>query len=269
MRALPLPEPPGIALACVAACALAWLPGIGATAADPSGHRVAASAARPPVIVDQAVTPAGGQVCRHCGGVACRIHHGHLADCRDGHCAPHCPVRPGQHGFYGTQWRRWPGQGVVPVSAEDAATPVRPPPSQVPEADEESPRSLDAEALEPGSSSAPADSGRPAAALPTDPLPEQPGSPGRPDPAARRPATEPPLPPSPPGEPPLAPEARDGADLQFDESSLPLGEEEPLIDAGPMRYPAQVGRLPNVRGGLPRRVQPAAAQRAVDSARGR
>lgn len=250
MRALPLPEAPGIAIACVAACALAWLPGIGATAAEPSGQRVAASAARRQTIVDHAVTPAGGHVCRHCGGVACRIHHGHLADCRDGHCAPHCPVRPGQHGFYGTQWRRWPGQGVVPVSAEDAATPVRPPPSQVPEADEESPRSLDADALEPGSPSEPAD-------------------PGRPDPAADPQATDPPLPPTPPGEPPLAPEARDGADLRFDESALPVGEEEPAIDTGPMRYPAQVGRLQNPRAGLPRRVQPAAAQRAVDSARGR
>jgi hypothetical protein len=47
-------------------------------------------------------------------------------------------VRPGTFGYYGTQWRRWPGQGVVPVSNEEAATPVVPPKSEVPSADEES-----------------------------------------------------------------------------------------------------------------------------------
>ncbi|MGI9178317.1 MAG: hypothetical protein ACR2IT_10755 [Pirellulales bacterium] len=51
---------------------------------------------------------------------------------------PYCPVRPGTFGFYGTQWRRWPGQGVVPVSNEEAATPAVPPKSEVPDADEES-----------------------------------------------------------------------------------------------------------------------------------
>ena len=52
---------------------------------------------------------------------------------------PFCPVRPSTFGFYGTQWRRWPGQGVVPASAEDAATPMPPPKSAVPGPDEESP----------------------------------------------------------------------------------------------------------------------------------
>ena len=54
-------------------------------------------------------------------------------------CPAHCPVRPDRFGFYGTQWRAWPGQGVVQASFDEAATPVRPPKSEVPTADEESP----------------------------------------------------------------------------------------------------------------------------------
>jgi hypothetical protein len=69
--------------------------------------------------------------------------HGHHQGCRNGHCVPHCPVRPGQYGYHGTEWRRWPGTGVVPVSAVSDAVPVRPPRSVVPGADEESPRRLD------------------------------------------------------------------------------------------------------------------------------
>jgi hypothetical protein len=64
-----------------------------------------------------------------------------LARCttgRDGACVPYCPVRPSTFGFYGTQWRRWPGAGVVPVSNEQAATPSKPPKSSVPGPDEES-----------------------------------------------------------------------------------------------------------------------------------
>jgi hypothetical protein len=53
-------------------------------------------------------------------------------------CPAHCPVRPDVFGFYGTQWRRWPGAGVVPASATDAAAPARPARSQVPSAAEES-----------------------------------------------------------------------------------------------------------------------------------
>lgn len=53
-------------------------------------------------------------------------------------CPAHCPVRPEVFGFYGTQWRRWPGAGVVPTSATDAATPAPPGRSQVPSAAEES-----------------------------------------------------------------------------------------------------------------------------------
>ena len=86
-------------------------------------------------VVDHAVQPAGG-ACKQCGPAGCR--HGHHRDCRDGACVPYCPVRPGTFGFYGTQWRRWPGSGVVPVSNEQVATPVKPPKSAVPSADEES-----------------------------------------------------------------------------------------------------------------------------------
>jgi hypothetical protein len=95
-------------------------------------------------IVDPAVVPAGRAGCRECQtgqcrGERCRVlrHHPH---CHNGVCSPHCPIRPDQFGYYGTQWRRWPGSGVVPVSAIEAATPAQPPRLQVPGPDEESPR---------------------------------------------------------------------------------------------------------------------------------
>lgn len=90
-------------------------------------------------IVDPAVVPAGG-VCKQCSTGGCRHHSGghHHAGCRNGICEPSCPVRPGQFGYYGTQWRKWPGTGVVPVSASAAATPAQPPRSAVPSVDEES-----------------------------------------------------------------------------------------------------------------------------------
>jgi hypothetical protein len=115
----------------------------------PSGDRPRAdvgAVAATRTIVDHAVVPAGGPRCPQCPGGRCRHgqgHHrarGHHPDCRHGMCVPHCPVRPSEFGFYGTQWRRWPGQGVVPVSAEQAATPMAPPRSEVPGPDEESPQ---------------------------------------------------------------------------------------------------------------------------------
>lgn len=86
------------------------------------------------------VTVAAGAA--HAGGHGRCEHH---AGCRNGQCVPHCPVRPGQFGYHGTHWRRWPGTGVVPVSAISDAVPVRPPRSAVPGADEESPRRTDDE----------------------------------------------------------------------------------------------------------------------------
>jgi len=120
-----------------------------AAPAPPAGSTEPGARGRPPAkrtIVDHAVVPAGGAICPHCPGGKCRHGqghqrpHGHHADCRHGQCVPYCPVRPSEFGFYGTQWRRWPGQGVVPVSAEEDATPVLPPRSEVPGAEDESPQ---------------------------------------------------------------------------------------------------------------------------------
>lgn len=125
--------------------ALAAVGGISASAAGP-----AAPARR--TVVDPAVVPAGGVArCPQCSVDGCRpghCRHGgprHQPGCRGGVCVPYCPVRPGEFGFYGTQWRRWPGPGVVTASAE-LATPAVPPRSAVPGADEESPRRPDDEA---------------------------------------------------------------------------------------------------------------------------
>lgn len=102
-------------------------------AADPAGPVPTPARAK----FDPAVVPAGGVAGRHCPRGPGLCHHAH---CRDGQCVPYCPVRPGQFGYYGTQWRRWPGQGVVQAAAFDSATPALPPKSAVPRADEESPR---------------------------------------------------------------------------------------------------------------------------------
>jgi hypothetical protein len=95
--------------------------------------------------------------------------HGHHQGCRHGQCVPHCPVKPGQFGYHGTEWRRWPGTGVVPVSAVSDAVPVRPPRSVVPGADEESPRRTDDEADADGATA-------PDAAPPVFELPAEPQS---------------------------------------------------------------------------------------------
>lgn len=108
-------------------------------AANPRPARSTSSEARSRTVVDHAVQPAGG-ACRDCGPGGCHRQHApcHHRNCREGACVPYCPVRPGTFGYYGTQWRRWPGQGVVPVSNQEAATPAVPPKSEVPDADEES-----------------------------------------------------------------------------------------------------------------------------------
>lgn len=126
------------AVACIAFAFLFLPTAAPVLGAAPSGSRF-----------DPAVVPAGGVHgqggCQRCEGTACRhqgCRHagGHHADCRDGQCVPYCPVRPAQFGYYGTQWRRWPGAGVVPVSGFEAATPAAPPRLQVPGPDEESPQ---------------------------------------------------------------------------------------------------------------------------------
>ena len=103
--------------------------------------------------VDHAVLPAGGAAtgqarCSQCQRAACpqcrlpdpqQHAHAHAhAHCQHGLCPAHCPVRPDVFGFYGTQWRRWPGSGVVQASNNEAATPARPPLAEVPGAEEES-----------------------------------------------------------------------------------------------------------------------------------
>lgn len=262
-----------VAAAVTSWCAVACLPAA-AREADPGALQPAAAATRSRTIVDPAVVPAGGMHCRHCGTGACRVHGGHLAGCRNGMCHPHCPVRPSQYGFYHTQWRRWPGEGVVPTSAEEAATPVAPPASQVPTIDEESPSAAAATPDDGGTpggaepEALPSAADRSAdedAALPTDAIPEQTPQAA---PATEQPAAEPPVPPTPPGEPSATPgeEATEG-DL-FDQSAAPLPDAEIPLDAGAMRYPAPVGRS-LVAGIPPWRLAPRAGQRAAAAARGR
>lgn len=83
--------------------------------------------------------PCGDAPCthEHCGG------DGHSACRREGceveGCPAHCPVRPASFGFYGTQWRSWPGQQVAQAAHAEPAAPVMPPKSEVPTAAEESP----------------------------------------------------------------------------------------------------------------------------------
>lgn len=265
-----------------AVAAAAWwtvvlFDGAAALAAPPVPVRTDVPSARPRPVVDHAVLPAGGAACRHCPGGACAIrggHHGHLDGCRDGLCMPHCPVRPAEYGFYRTQWRRWPGQGVVPVSAEQEATPVSPPASLTPSADQESP-------MLPGgvdSSSAPPADGRdddravppaepPRSRKPADPLPEEPSA------AAPAPARDAAF-----GATEIQPVSVSAAAATGPQAgAAPMLDEAvaaPLVPAGPtsvepagLRYPAAVGR--SLAGGVsPWRLQPEARQRPVASARG-
>ena len=79
--------------------------------------------------------------CRRSACPQCRLAEGHHqghAQCQHGLCPAHCPVRPEVFGFYGTKWRKWPGEGVVQASNNEAATPARPPRAEVPGVEEES-----------------------------------------------------------------------------------------------------------------------------------
>ena len=79
---------------------------------------------------------------------------GQAPACPDGACGPHCPVRPGQFGYYQTQWRRWPAAGQPTAApSREPALPSPPPRAIVPDADEESPRRD--RAIEPTSASPP------------------------------------------------------------------------------------------------------------------
>lgn len=202
------------------AAALAWGAMLGAIAAADvpvASGRAAGSSRRP--VVDPAVVQAGGCGHGHCGPGGCRHEHArHHRDCRNGVCAPYCPVRPSTFGFHGTQWRRWPGQAVVPVSSEQAVTPATPPRLEVPRANEESlgpaTSDLPPPAVEPPPQDAPA--AEPFA------VPEEPPAP-----------IQPPVAPEPEGMPAEPAEERDAAEPMPDESTpaepreLPRGEDEP------------------------------------------
>lgn len=264
------PRPPRCASVVAAWCAGVILAGGAAASAAPPAP--ARPAARPRAVVDPAVVPAGGLAgCRECRG-GCPPHHGHLDACRDGLCAPHCPVRPSEYGFYRTQWRRWPGQGVVPVSAEQAATPVSPPASVAPSADEESPLPPPDAAGAAGPGVDDAEGGRDPVRddpvrvrTPADPLPEG-GEPPLP-PADPAPAPASPAVPSRPSPPP-APVPRDAVDSPDQSGTRRPGADDAATEAtGRMRYPADVGR--SIAAGMsPWRLQPAGRQRPADSARG-
>jgi hypothetical protein len=218
-------------------------------------------------VVDSAVVPAGG-ACRGCREGHCRTCRpgGHHAGCRDGKCHPYCPVRPQEFGFYGTQWRRWPGQGILPAAHVQDATPSRPPKSAVPKVDEESrgPRADELPAPEaapqpPASPEPPAETASPSA---------EPAPPAAPQ---RVPAQPAPLPietpttsqeaaaePEPPSSPPAKRPATD--DNLFDESAIgPVPRRfvasrpakaaaerpaRPAVRPTTLTYPASVERLP-------------------------
>lgn len=220
VRALPLLAALPVLAAQVAAPA-AEAPRRGATATRQAS---AASAPAATTIVDHDVQPAGG-ACRQCGPAGCK--HGHHRDCRDGACSPYCPVRPTTFGFYGTQWRRWPGSGVVPVSNEQAATPVKPPKSSVPGPDEESLGPKPSELPEPDFPSG-EDEGRGDRAAAPEPMTPEPTAPASQPQQRREPAEEPaapapdagPVPEAAPAKPEAAPvKPRPQDDNLFDESA--------------------------------------------------
>ncbi len=138
---------------------------------------------------------------------------------------PYCPVRPQQFGYYGTRWRRWPGQEIMQVSDERAAAPAQPPRSEVPGANEES---MTPRTIEP-----PADAG--GAELPAT-VPE-------PEPAAARP--EPELPPrAEPGPMPAAPPKSEPTPS----AKGPAGEPEPPSRPRPDATPApELERTPETK----------------------
>jgi len=221
----------------LAGCLTAWL--VCSTVATVLA--AGAEVGRP--IRDQQVMPAGGGTCQGCRTGQCRhAGHGHLAGCRDGRCVPYCPVRPHEFGFYGTQWRRWPGQSVVAASDQREATPVVPPRLTVPGPEQESMRSQedDPESADPGGG--PTTSAQPADLLPPLP-PAAPRPPLEPAPRTLEPAPQPePSLPVPAAEPEMKkpdPETPEPKAPEPEKPDLPkpavppLPEEENLFEARP------------------------------------
>jgi hypothetical protein len=75
-----------------------------------------------------------------CSGLKPHHQREHALTCKQCAAGAPCPARPGHFGYYKTQWRDWPDTGEVAVSTTGTSTPVKPPRSVVPNADEESPR---------------------------------------------------------------------------------------------------------------------------------
>lgn len=271
-------------LACAAVAMASWTLAVGAAESAPR-PRPARTA-----VVDSAVVPAGG-ACRGCREGHCRTCRpgGHHAGCRDGKCHPYCPVRPQEFGFYGTQWRRWPGQGIVPAAHVQDATPARPPKSAVPGVDEESPRQRADELPAPEPDTKPAAPREPAAE-PTPP-PTEPAPPAAPVPVPAEPAAlpsdEPATGQQPAAEPaaaPSPPATRPGADDNlFDESATgPVPRRfvasrpekaaaerpaRPTVRPTSLTYPVSVERLPKSVAGDPLAVPRVPFDPAAEAAR--
>jgi hypothetical protein len=180
---------------------------------------------------DPHVVAAGGGACA-CRGGACQCGHhqaaghGHHPDCRDGRCDPHCPVRPQHYGFYGTEWRRWSGQGTMTASDDRAATPALPPRLAVPGPDQESMRSSPDESGDADGAGSPTSG----AAMPQSPTP----SPSR-EPASRRvePRALPPAEPKAFSPPPVPAPAAEPA------ASVPLPADDNLFNNSGAREKAR------------------------------
>lgn len=97
----------------------------------------------------------------------------HSPQCRDGHCAPHCPVRPSHFGYYPTRWRRWPRPlGTANAVEPASAIPAGPPRSVVPGIDDESPQRPNTDAPRKPDEPQKPDASPDKENLPEQPLPE-------------------------------------------------------------------------------------------------
>ena len=193
----------------------------------------------------------------HCAAAGC----GH-AGCRQGKCdvpgcPAHCPVRPASFGFYGTQWRTWPGQEVTQAAHTEPAAPVMPPKSEVPTADEESPVP-GFELPPPNEEDTAAAAPEPTMLEPADPE-STPSSPMRKEPATL------PGPDAAPGavKPGVPAKEKPAEDNLFDEATLRRRSQERLAMLGQSAAQQERVRLEALRQQAQRLVRPAAAVSSV------